>query len=119
MTDQDCKACCKKCHDCEECKKDEVNLWSGAEILGYVSILIGMIGVFFQVKKSGTERNFSSFSVIYLAFATLAELIFMVQGIVNKNVSLTITKIAGASYFGFLFIMFLIYELGGKKKKKK
>ena len=40
MTDQDCKDCCKKCHDCDECKKDGVNLWSGAEILGYVSILI-------------------------------------------------------------------------------
>ncbi len=118
MVNQDCKACCKKCHECEECKKDEINLWSGAEILGYVSILIGMIGVFFQVRKSGAERNFSSFSVIYLAFATLSELIFVIQGIVNKNVSLTITKIAGTAYFGFLFIMFIIYEMGGKKKKK-
>ena len=77
-----------------------------------------MIGVFFQVRKSGAERNFSSFSVIYLAFATLSELIFVIQGIVNKNVSLTITKIAGTAYFGFLFIMFIIYEMGGKKKKK-
>jgi len=35
-----------------------------------------------------------------------------------KNISITATKIAGAAYFGFLLVLFLLYEMGGKKKKK-
>jgi len=110
--------CCEDCHKCDKCKKEAVNAWSFVEIIGYIAIVIGMIGVFFQIKKSGSERNLSSFSLFYLAFATISELIFMIQGIMIKNISITATKIAGAAYFGFLLVMFLIYEMGGKKKKK-
>ena len=118
MTNKDCKECCKECHHCEQCKKDEVNIWAWTEIIGYIAISVGMIGVFFQIRKSGSSQDVSSFSLIYLAFATISELIFMIQGIMIKNISITATKIAGVVYFGFLLVLFLIYELGGKKKKK-
>jgi len=118
MTKIDCKDCCKDCHKCSECNKNAVDAWSAVEIMGYVAILVGTVGVFFQIKKSGSERNLSSFSVFYLAFATISELIFMIQGIMIKNISITATKIAGAAYFGFLLVLFLLYEMGGKKKKK-
>ena len=51
MTKIDCKDCCKDCHKCSECNKNAVDAWSAVEIMGYVAILVGTVGVFFQVKK--------------------------------------------------------------------
>jgi len=108
------KCDCKECRKCDNCKESKINLLSAAEILGYIAIVVGLIGAFSQMKKSQGSKNVESFSLIYLACAMIAEFVFLIQGIVLKNVSIVVTKIAGAIYFGFLLVLFLMYE--SKKK---
>ena len=111
------KVDCEDCHTCEKCKeKEKINIWSPVEILGWVAITVGLIGGFFQLRRSHGTKDLRSFSIIYLITATLAEILFLIQALVIKNVSITITRIGTAIYFGSFLVMWFIYEMNRKKK---
>ena len=107
----------KECHICEECRKDQIDAFSFQEILGYIAIVIGVVGGFSQMKQTGGSRDLSSFSWVYLACAVTAETLFLIQGIMLKNISISLTRAATMLYFGFFLFMWFMYEF--KKKKKK
>ena len=104
------KVDCNDCDKCDKCKKDEINLLSPVEILGWLAILIGIIGSFFQLKKSRGSRNLSSFSKIYLISTVIADSLFVAQAIMTKNVSLALTKVASVIYFSSFIVMFYLFE---------
>ena len=108
---------CEKCHTCKECKKDQVDAFSPEEILGYIAIVVGIIGGVAQMKQTGGSRDLSSFSWIYLTCALTAESLFLIQGIILKNISISLTRAVTMLYFGFFLLMWFLYEF--KKKKKK
>mgnify|MGYP007072324859 FL=1 len=108
---------CENCHTCEECKKNQVDAFSPEEILGYTAIVIGVVGGLAQMKQTGGSRDLSSFSWIYLTCALTAEALFLIQGIMLKNISISLTRAVTMLYFGFFLLMWFLYEF--KKKKKK
>ena len=103
MTSKDCE----NCERCEKCKSKSAGVFSPIEILGYTAIGIGLIGVVFQMQKSHSTMNLESFSVWYLITAGIAELLFLIQGIMIQNVSISLTRAAGVLYFGFFLFLFL------------
>ena len=112
------KVDCKDCHTCEECKKDALSIWSPTEIIGWVAITLGIVGGIFQLSKSGGSKDLRSFSIIYLVTATVAEILFLIQGLMIKNASIAMTRLGTALYFGSFLIMWFLYELNRGKKRK-
>ena len=107
---------CEKCHTCDECKKDQINAFSTEEIIGYIAIVIGFVGGVAQIGKTGGSKDLSSFSWIYLVCGVCTELLFMIQGILLKNISISFTRAVTLLYFGFFLVMRLIYEFKRKRK---
>ena len=107
--------------NCEECKKKcdknepTYGLFSTVEIIGWVAIGLGVIGAFFQLRKSGGSKDLSSFSVFYLAFAVGGEILMLIQGLMIKNASIALTRLGTTLYFGGFLVMWFLYEW--KKKK--
>ncbi len=110
------KVDCKNCHMCEECRKDQIDAFSMEEIIGYTAIVIGFIGGVAQIGKTGGSKDLSSFSWIYLVCGVVTELLFMIQGIMLKNISISFTRAVTLLYFGFFLVMWLIYEFKRKRK---
>ena len=112
------KVDCKDCHTCEECekKKQKINIFSPIEIIGYVAIVLGLIGSFWQLRRSGVSKDLRSFSIIYLITTTVAEILFLIQAVLIKNVSIAITRIATAIYFGSFIVMWILFESTRKRK---
>jgi uncharacterized protein with PQ loop repeat len=107
--------------NCEECKKKcekkelTTGLFSTVEIIGWAAIGLGVIGAFFQLRKSGGSKDLSSFSVFYLAFAVGSEILMLIQGLMIKNASIALTRLGTTLYFGGFLVMWFLYEW--KKKK--
>ena len=104
---------CENC-DCTKCCKPTVNPLSPNEIIGWTAIVIGTFGAIIQLGKSGSSKDLRSFSIIYLLTATFAELLFMIQGIMIKDVSITVTRLFTFLYFGSFLVLWFLYEWNRK-----
>ena len=109
-----CEECKKKCKCIKE-PESAGGIFSTVEIIGWVAIVLGTIGAFFQLRKSGGSKDVSSFSIFYLAFAVGSEILMLIQGLMIKNASIALTRLGTTLYFGSFLVMWLLYEW--KKKK--
>lgn len=107
---EECTDLCKKCKKCK-CDTRKFNIFSGVEIIGWIAIAIGTIGAIAQFFKTRKTKNLGSFSIIYLVCACIAEITFLIQGIILEEASIAVVRIASSIYFGFFIIMFFMYEM--------
>lgn len=106
----ECTDLCKKCKTCK-CDTRKFNIFSGVEIVGWIAIGIGIIGAIAQFFKTRKTKNLGSFSIIYLICAFVAELTFLIQGIMLEEASIAVVRIASSIYFGSFIVMFFLYEM--------
>ena len=104
-----CEDCKKKCK-CKEEKELTTGLFSTVEIIGWAAIVLGIIGGFFQLRKSGGSKDMSSFSIFYLMLAIGSEMLMLIQGLMIKNASIVITRLGTSLYFGSFLVMWFLYE---------
>ena len=70
------------------------------------------------MKQTGGSKDLSSFSWIYLACAVTAETLFLIQGIMLKNISISLTRATTMLYFGFFYLCGFCTNLRKRRRSK-
>ena len=77
------------------------------EYLGFVAIILGLVGFFIQLGKTAKTLNVSSWSIYALILVGISEGLFFIQGLLKKSYTIAVTRFCtflGACLYVYLWV---------------
>lgn len=81
-----------------------------AEAVGVVAMAISLVAALSQMWRTQTTRDTSAFSVQYLVLSALAEVLFAVQGKMQRSPTITFVRACGFAYFVYFLVIMYIHR---------
>jgi uncharacterized protein with PQ loop repeat len=78
------------------------------EYVGFIAIIMGLLGFFIQLGKTTSTLNVSSWSIYALILVGASEALFFVQGVLKKSYSIAATRFC--TFLGAVLYVYLWFD---------
>jgi uncharacterized protein with PQ loop repeat len=85
------------------------------EYLGFIAVVLGLVGFLLQLKRTTKTLNVSSWSIYALILVCISEGLFCFQGFLKKSYTIAVTRLC--TFIGACLYIYLWFDAQKKKKK--